>query len=407
MADVEAQVAGQIQKVTGIIDSALASSSSFLAGLQNMGGMIPPFMGINPTQYSPPTITIDEVAPESPNLSGAVGALTGSGQAENFTPGTITAPGDYINADLLANLPSIDTLDPQEDYSSALLSELQTQLLSDVAGGTTGLNASVELAMWERQSERDAQIFSDARDRLMSAWAAQGFALPDNTAAALITDLVTKEANQRTDRSREITTESFKLAVENRKFAITQAIVLESALMQYFMTMADRAVKFLIARTDLAVKVFLGTIEGYKANAEAKLADVRLQVETERGKIDAYIAQLNKNKAIAEIAALKLDALVKKYGVDVEAYRARIGRGEAIARVTVEQQRMIAQQYLEMFQAQLQAGKQNIETFVQTASIKERALTGGAQVLSNYIASAINALNAVVQLGYVKQDTTE
>ena len=39
---------------------------------------------------------------------------------------------------------------------------------------------------------------------------------------------------------------------------------------------------------------------------------------------------------------------MKKYGIDIQAYIADLNKAEANARITVEQQRMVAQIYLEV-----------------------------------------------------------
>lgn len=397
MVDVEAQVQQKIDSVNTIITTALESAPTFMATLENIEATMPPYFIPNPLALSLDPIVIDAIHPESPDIDSIISELK-AGQIEPFSSNGITYPQDYISAELLAMLPSIPDAPTEAEYSSGLLDALKDQLINDVAGGVSGLSAEVEQAIWDRQSERDSQAFADARDRIKSSWASTGFTVPDNVLTALVSDLVKKETDQRLDRSREITTESFKMAVENRKFAITQGIVLESALMQHFNNVADRALKFLIARVDMSIKLFLAVIDGYKANAEAKLADVRLQVETERGRIDVYLAMLSTSKTEAEIAAIKLDALTKKYGVDIQAYSAEINKGEAFARITVEQQRLVAQNYIATFEASIQMAQQNLQTFMQGISIRTQAATAGGQIYANYIASAINSLNAVMNL---------
>ena len=406
MVDVDAQVQQKIDSVNAIITTALESAPTFMATLENIEATMPPYFIPNPQGLSLDPIVIDAVHPEAPDIDSIISELK-AGEVEPFSAKDITDPKDYISAELLAMLPTIPDAPAEAEYSSGLLDALKEQLVNDVAGGVSGLSAEVEQAMWDRQSERDSQAFADAKDRMMSSWASTGFTLPDNVLNAMVADLVKKETDQRLDRSREITTDSFKMAVENRKFAITQGIVLESALMQHFNNVADRALKFLIARVDMSIKLFLAVIDGYKANAEAQLADVRLQVETERGRIDVYLAQLTTSKTQAEIASLKLDALTKKYGVDIQAYAAEIGKGEAFARITVEQQRMVAQNYLATFEASLQMAQQNLQTFMQGVGIRTQAATAGGNIYANYIASAINSLNAVMNMSSAHNETQD
>jgi len=239
---IDGQVSAKITSVNSVITTALAQSQTFMDTLQNIESLRPPFFTPGALTYTPDPIAIDVTLPEGPDMADIM-AIQPSG-VEDFVPGTITQPADYISAELLGMLPVIPDAPTEADYSSDLLTALKDELLNDVAGGVTGISATVEQAMWDRHSERDAQVFADAMDRLKSAWAASGAVLPDATLIALAREKVTEAANQQLDNSRKITEESFKMAVENRKFSITQGIVLESALMQHFNNVADRAIRY-------------------------------------------------------------------------------------------------------------------------------------------------------------------
>ncbi len=406
-ADVDLQVQQKINSVDNIISVALESSSTFLESLEDLEDLRPPFYLPNPQIYTPDTIPIDAIKPTPPDDLDTVVKDLKSGTMDQFSAKDIVIPNanEIIPDSIFTSLPSLDEFVPEEGYSSDLLDALKAKLQADIEDGATGLSAEAEDAIWARRGERDDQAWTDAADKFRGQWAAGGFELPDGVLAAGILDLATKQADANQDRSRDITSESFKMAVENNRFAVTQGIVLESALMQHFNNVADRAQKFVLMKTEFALKLFVTVVEAYKAREEARLANVRLQVESEKGRIEVFLGQLQKMKVDAEVAGLKVDAYVKKYSIDIEAYKAELSKAEVSGRITVEQQRIAAQNYLAALQAGLQQAKANLETFVQVAGIKVNAAVAGGNIYANYIAAAINSLNAVMTISTSAETT--
>jgi len=395
--DVESQVTAKISQVAEIIDTALASNGTFLQNLENMADQIAPYTLIASDAYVPPDIAIDVDKPGAPDIEGVLDDIQ-TGTIEDFSPKDIAASIQPISDEVKAWIPKPIDDYTESPYESQLLDALKSKLISDVTNGGTGLSAVVEQAIQDRQIERDDQRFRDARDKLASAFGVTGFEIPDNVLTAQIADLATKHFDAGIDRSRDITVKSFDLAQENTKFIIQQSIVLESALMQHFNQVADRTIKFLLGRAEVSASVFKALIEAYKVEADIYLADITGQTEIERIRIEAYQAKLSKYKTDADVAILKVRALVDKYGVDISAYTAEIGKGEALARVKVSQQQIIAQSFLATFQAAVEAARTNLQTWVSSKGIQASAAQAGGQIYGNYIASAVNSLNAVLHL---------
>lgn len=393
--DVESIVDQKIGIVNELITEALAASSAALDNLQEIENQTPGFIGFNPEPYTPTPITIDATAPTAPDLDSQIDGLVQS-DIEDVQIADISLNVQPLPDEILNWIPT-----PVEYvegiYESTLLDALKAKLESDVTSGSIGLTDSVEQDIIDRNSERDAQIWRDARDKVVAQWATSGFVLPDNVLQAAIQELVVKEANATTDRSRDIRIESFKMATENTRFVIQQGIVLESQLMNHFNQTAERAIRFVLASAETGMKIYLGLVEAYKVQNEVALMDMQTQTAIERLKIEQLQAKLLKYKTDADVAVTKIKALIDKYQVDVSAYSAELGKAEALARVTVSQQAMVAQHYLGAMNVGMEAAKTNLSNFTAVTNIKTGAATAMGNIYANYLAAAINSLNAVIQ----------
>lgn len=393
--DVESIVNQKISIVNTLITEALSASSAALANLEQIENQTPGFIGFNPEPYTPDPITINATAPTAPNLNAQLEALDPS-NIEDVQIAPISLNVQALPDEILDWIPT-----PVEYvegiYESDLLEALKSKLESDITSGSIGLTASVEQDIIDRNSERDAQIWRDARDKVVAQWATSGFVLPDNVLQAAIQELVVKEANANTDRSREIRIESFKMATENTRFVVQQGIVLESQLMNHFNQVADRAIRFVLASAETGMRIYLGLVEAYKVQNEVALMDMQTQTAIERLKIEQLQAKLLKYKTDADVAVTKIKALIDKYQVDVSAYSAELGKAEALARVTVSQQAMVAQHYLGAMNVGMEAAKTNLSNFTSITNIKTGATTAMGNIYANYLASAINSLSTVVQ----------
>ena len=71
-------------------------------------------------------------------------------------------------------------LDYSEDpFVNELMDELQATLLADLQSGGSGLGATVEADIWNRETERNLQALSDAKDRISREWSETSWTLPD------------------------------------------------------------------------------------------------------------------------------------------------------------------------------------------------------------------------------------
>jgi hypothetical protein len=217
------------------------------------------------------------------------------------------------------SVPDISFSYVEPEYTSALKDALEAKLLSDVQNGGSGLNADVELAIWERTRERDDQDYEDASTKLDSKWAGKGFSLPDGVLTELQQDLIVDDRNQRTERSRDILIKQAELAQVNTHFALTSSLSLEQLEMNHANEIYNRALEtaksvmeFGIAFHNLKIADYNIRLEKFKAQA----IEQNSRLSAEKLRLEAYRMELLE---VEQKSNLDKD-LLSEYNLDLQRY---------------------------------------------------------------------------------------
>ncbi len=411
MADVDQQIATQMTTVNGAITEALSRMNDVYADLEDSAGIMPifiypsvPVLPVNP-------ITVGAVAPAASDIDAAISAIN-TDALEPFSPSHAEVKIDGIDKSYLNWIPKIEDFSKEEDkmlglYSSDLLNSITNKLKHDIENGGTGLSPEIQQAAINLQSERDAQIWRDARDKVLSVWSTQGFEIPDNVLQAQIQDLIAKEANLKADRSREILIKTFDMADANTKWSVEQGIALEGKLMEMFNALAERIIKYVLGKVELSSAIFKALVEASQAEATLLLTTKQIENEAQKIELEAWKGKLDYYKTKADVGLGRVDAIIKKYGVEINRYVADAGISEAQGRINLEQSQRDAQNILLVWKAGLEAMQQNLVQSTDIVKLKTAASQGTAQILSNYVAAMANSINSVLHLSSSQtQDVT-
>ena len=90
--------------------------------------------------------------------------------------------------------------------------------------GGTGIRASVEQQLWERDRARIAREFERQQQAAASEWAAKGYPMPPGALAAQVAQMRVESARELSASSREIAIKSFETEIENIRFAVQQLL---------------------------------------------------------------------------------------------------------------------------------------------------------------------------------------
>ena len=190
----------------------------------------------------------------------------------DFIPGTITG-GDGV-------------------FSDSLLTKIKARLESDIQTYSTGLGATVEAAMFARETARVNATRAAAYNEITTAFSSRGFDMPPGALLAKQTEVNNETSLRLTDSSGKILEETTRLALDYNKFVVTASTQLVEALARVFESQEMRA--FEASKTTV-----LMSVEGYKttlgmvtAKADIVLKEAQLALEAKARQLALEVTTL-------------------------------------------------------------------------------------------------------------------
>jgi hypothetical protein len=267
----------------------------------------------------------------------------------SVAPSFVTAMDGYVDAMLQKH-------NPQYHVQMAAIESQLTKYLS----GGTGLNSSVENAIYERARSKNNAEAKRVQDGAWGDAAARGFTLPNGALMASMQTARQAAADNNAAAAREIVVMQAEMEQKNLQFAVTTSAGLRTALLNASLSYhqnlvsingqsleyAKTALNAVIETYNTAVKAFSAKLDAYKADAqvfEVKLRGAMAGIELYKAEIDAMQALVSVDKAKVDIYRARIDSLTSLAGV----YRAQI---EAVqGRAGLEKLK------LDLFQSQVQS----------------------------------------------------
>lgn len=296
-------------------------------------GTAPTFTDVAPsapgidTSYTMPTLSVSMPAP--PNLL-SISVLPFSG---------VNIPViDFTVPELTIEAPTIREYTPGAQYTSALLTAIQSSLLDRIQNGGTGIAPNVEQAIWDRGREREARSAATALADL-ERLEQMGFALPPGIYLDGRIKIQTEMDAANRGHSREVMIKAAELEQENVKHALTTAVQLEATLINYSNQVEQRLFDSCKYATEAGIAIYNARVQAYAAYVDAYKAKVQIyeaQIRAELARVEAYKAQIEAETAKAQINR----ALVDQYKVqadialtNIEIFKAEVGAIQAKAEI--------------------------------------------------------------------------
>jgi hypothetical protein len=291
---------------------------SFAAAPAAFSELAPDAPGVN-LVFEDPELTVS--LPATPNLL-SINVTSFSGlDLPEIDPDAVP--------ELTVVAPSIREYVPGDEYTSDLLTALQTYLHDVVTNGGTGLNEDVETAIWDRGREREARSAADAL-REVDRMEEMGFALPPGVYVDARFKIATETDYANRGHSREVMIKQAELAYAATKDALTIATQLEGQLITYSNQVEQRLFDATRYATEAGVAIYNAQVQGYAAYLDAYKTKIQIyeaQVRAQIARVDAYKAEIEAEQAKAQVNV----ALVQQYEAQVRAalsavdiYKARI-----------------------------------------------------------------------------------
>lgn len=209
--------------------------------------------------------------------------------------------------------PAADFAWTENPYTSALLVELQSLLLSYVQGDGFGISQELWDAIWMRERDRQQGLTDEAVMAEEKDWDARGFPVPQRSMDARIVRIREKGLDELAESSRTKAIEQARLHVENLRFAITTAVQLEKHLMDANSELKGRALDAAKYLVQVAIDLFNGELAAWNGEKEAFLAyasvfETRiraqgLQIENRKSEVAVEQMKNETNQTTAQIFA--------------------------------------------------------------------------------------------------------
>ncbi len=252
---------------------------------------------------------------------------------------------DDINVDteslsipnIVAEVPDISTIDDVGDldlptstfdfsedaYTSSLLEEIQSLILTDLEDDSSlGISTDTKDAMIAWETEKDDLIRQDAQDDIASIWSKRGLDLPDGVLAHGLRRTETEYQNKRLDKTRQITEEDVKLAIENKRHRIEKGLALEHVLMTYNGGYWERKLNAARAVLEAGITIFNAYVQKVLAQAEIQKAKAAVYEATVKASAAAADVQIRVVEARVRIAVSSAEIQIKRLALAIEQAKA-------------------------------------------------------------------------------------
>ncbi len=194
------------------------------------------------------------------------------------------------------------------------------QWLNDAIAGGTGVNATVENQIWQRDRDRISAEAASSSEESLATWAARGFPLPPGAAVASLQAIARKRTADINASSRERAIEAWTKEVDNVRFAIRSAIDYRSQAVQaagdYIRAMAlgpQLATQLATAASDAQARLIGAATGFYNARINVaqlaqeknlRITDFNLRAALQTSQNAVNYSQLRANTAIAAAQSL-------------------------------------------------------------------------------------------------------
>lgn len=229
-------------------------------------------------------------------------------------------------------LPDVTTIGPppgdtfnwtEAMYTDALLAQTSTELYNRITNGGTGLNATVEQAIWDRARNREDINAVRSAQQLVIEQAARGFSRPTGSMLAGLDLLAQETQNKNADLSREIAIKQAELEQSNIQFALESSIKLEGQLLGFADSMQNRALEAEKVTVELAIELYKARVSQFQIELDTYKAAASVfetEVKAELTRIEIYKTEVQAQGLINDIN----DSSVKLYVAQLEGVKTTV-----------------------------------------------------------------------------------
>ncbi len=244
-------------------------------------------------------------------------------------------------------LPTLDIDLPQTTlayvepvYASALKTALASKLLDGIVNGGTGLGATVQTDIWNKDIERLEQQKDDDIDKAINLWSGRGFDMPAGMVAAQVQEIQKNFTNDRSQNSRTISVEEARIAKEMTQFFLSTGLSEEQINLSHANNVANRALEAEKAVVQFSIDLFNSKVSKFNLQLDrykAKQIEVEMELKIQELVLSHYKAELEGVNTKLGQDAIKVDnykAILASHDINVKLYTAEVGA--VLAQLNIE-----------------------------------------------------------------------
>lgn len=284
---------------------------------------------------------------------------------------------DRINTLVVPTAPTLTFSYSDPGYSSAMRDAMIAKLMLDLVNGGYGIETDDEVALFNRERDRETLISQAAVQELRRQAASTSFSMPQGVLFAAMERQRQESLAKTSSVNRDIALRRSELYVLNRQATLEKVLRSEEQSISLYNAIQTRALEFARISVQMTIALF-----------EAGIKFFELQ-------IDALLKQI---QAKGEIGRIQLGL----YAADVQAYAAFVNAIATQAQITVENSKMLFERDKASYQGRVDIVKFRLEQLRNTVENMKSINQFGVEFFRTGLGSTLSGLNGLaVQSGSV------
>lgn len=312
-------------------------------------------------------ITLPDDIPDVPALTIPT-TLDVGGFTFPAVPSIATPNWDLTIPSLNIDLPQTTLNYVEPVYTSALKTAIETALLDGVQNGGTGLNATIETDIWNRQIERLSQQKDDDIEEVISLWAGRGFSMPAGMVAEQVTEVQKRFTDERSQASRDVAIEQARIAKEMTQFFLTTGLNKEQIEINHANNVANRALEAEKSVIEFSIALFNSQVSKFNlqlARYQAKAIEIEGRIKIQALILQAYQAEISSIEVKDKIDRTAIDnyrAILQSHEASIKLYEAEVGA--KIAEMNIEAKKIdIFKSQIDAYVAEISAQQSKMDLY--------------------------------------------
>ncbi len=313
-------------------------------------------------------ITLPDDIPDVPILTIPTTLVVG-GMTIPAVPSISSPNWDITIPSIDIDLPDTTFAYVEPVYTSTLKTAIALSLLDGVENGGTGLGATIETNLWNRDIERLSQQKDDDVEETLNFWSARGFTMPYGMIQKAVEVVQDKFTQNRSESSRNIANEQAKIAKEMTQFFLTTGLSLEQLELNHANNVANRALEAEKAVVQFSIDLFNSKASKFNlelARYQAQSTEIEGRIKIQALILDQYRAELSSVEIQDKIDRTAIDnyrAILSSHDASVRLYEAEVGA--KIAEMTIEAKKIdIFKSEIDAYIAEISAQKSEYDLYL-------------------------------------------